>query len=146
MGFPMNPPLQAIDHVIAYIRGQGDHDVKLLAEDAYDILGYGLFLTVGSHNEPKFSHVGMPQIQDVEKSEAFAQELENMKRKTGVFPTWLLQAVWQLLQQLLNKEFEKKQGFANPVANFGQKTMHEVEQSGTPESAHAIPETKKDEE
>lgn len=137
MGFPMNPPMTAIDHLIEYARGQGDHELGGLIEDAYDVLGYCLFLGFGSHNDPIIRHVntGMPQFAggEVFKQEAFAQELEKLKqvrKGAGPVQSWIVQALWAMVQQLISEWLSKKEGQSNPVANMGQRTVAELEKSG----------------
>jgi hypothetical protein len=48
MPFPTQFPQSAMQHLVAELTGQGAPPIGQLVEDAYDVLGYGLYLRFGS--------------------------------------------------------------------------------------------------
>jgi hypothetical protein len=135
MGFPMNPPLQAIDHIIEYLKGNSEHEIGGLVEDAYDILGYGLYLGFGTHESTgRLMATGEPNFAGGEevKNQAVIQELENMKgaRKGAAVQTWVLMYVWTLIQKAITDYLNSKQGHSHQTANMGQQTMSDLQASG----------------
>ena len=105
MGFPMNPPMEAIGHIIEYIKNPGNPEKHLL-EDGYDVLGYSCYLAIGTERKPIYGDI---PTDEGTKQMALVEGLEGLKNKQGPFPSWLAQALLILMQQLLEQLLKPKE-------------------------------------
>lgn len=48
MAFYQTLPYAQVQNIVNHFKGVGDRTVPALIEDAYDVVGYGLYMTLGS--------------------------------------------------------------------------------------------------
>lgn len=102
MGFPKEMPVEAIGHIVDYLRGVSSHTIAEVVEDAYIVLGYGLYLGFGEGHPDVFGGTPVESLSQDDQALALENVLSQGGEKTV---DWVLivSIILQIIQTLRKK-------------------------------------------
>lgn len=102
MPFPTQFPQAAMEHLVQELLGAATEPLAQLVEDAYDVLGYGLFLALdsGRASLPMLAHAEVPES-DEEKAQLFKDALH--PQATAIPWGVILPIILELLKKWLGR-------------------------------------------